>query len=66
MKLFGLIGVFVCIFSVQLMAQPGPPPPDPDEPVPITGIELLLVGGAAYGVSVLRRNRKGENSEEKV
>jgi hypothetical protein len=42
--------LLLCIFSY---AQPpgGVPPPDPGEnpEVPIGGIELLLLGGAAFG-----------------
>lgn len=54
------------ILAFVAHAQPGPPPPDPGQPLPITGIEILLVGGAALGASrVLKRrnseNRKGEN-----
>ncbi|HLZ17224.1 MAG TPA: hypothetical protein VKQ08_09295 [Cyclobacteriaceae bacterium] len=37
------------------MAQPGPPP-DPD--VPITGLEVLIAGGAAYGFRKLINRRK--------
>ena len=47
--------------SLLLHAQPSQPQDpngDPDV-VPISGIEYLLLGGAAYGVSqALRRKRK--------
>lgn len=44
-----LVVVFVLV-SLTLLAQPGPPPPDPGDPVPITGIEVLLVAGGALGL----------------
>jgi hypothetical protein len=37
-------------------SQPQDPQSDPD--VPITGIEYLLLGGGAYGVSRLLKRRK--------
>jgi len=44
-------------------AQPQTPNGDP-QAVPITGIEYLLIGGGAYGISRLlkNRNKKGPSS----
>ncbi len=54
-----------CAFNCLIMAQPepmapGPPPPDPGEPVPIGGLEFLLIGGAALGIKkVISSKKKG-------
>lgn len=53
--------IFVQLISFSLLAQPGPPPPDPGDPVPVTGIELLLVGGAAIGVRKFYKRRSSTN-----
>lgn len=51
-------------FAGIALAQPGSgPPPDPGEPLPISGIEVLLVGGALLGAGrklVLRKLRKDQ------
>lgn len=46
-----LVGVVLLVVtvSVPLFAQPGDPPGPGDNPVPITGIEWLLLGGGALG-----------------
>ncbi|HEY5748492.1 MAG TPA: hypothetical protein VIU12_20625 [Chryseolinea sp.] len=52
--------------SLCVLAQPpggDTPPPNPD-PVPITGLEYLLIGGGAYGVS--RLMKKKNKSEDKA
>jgi hypothetical protein len=49
MRLALIFAFLIC--SIVVVAQPGPPPPDPGAPVPISGIEWLLAGGAAYGFS---------------
>ncbi|HTE32680.1 MAG TPA: hypothetical protein VK666_20005 [Chryseolinea sp.] len=36
-----------------LSAQPHDPPVDPDNAVPIKGIEILLIAGAALGIGKL-------------
>jgi hypothetical protein len=41
---------------------PDTPPPNPN-PVPITGIEILLVGGGAYGIYRLSRNIGNKNNK---
>ncbi len=59
--------VFLTLFTIAWCAnaQPGPgnPGEDPDA-VPITGLEYLLIGGGAYGVSRILKNRKGGAKEE--
>lgn len=45
-------------------SQPNPQNPDGDpDAVPITGIEYLLIGGAAYGVSRLLKSGNKKNKE---
>jgi len=56
----------IAIFSVistigWSQPQPQNPSGDPDA-VPITGIEYLLIGGGAYGVSRLLKNKKKKES----
>lgn len=64
-----LAGALLIMGNIQLvMAQPTDPavppdfpatPPTPEAPpVPLTGIELLLIGGAGYGASRLLRQIK--------
>jgi hypothetical protein len=63
MRIFLLSIKFVLVTSVLAFAQPPTPalpPPDPDR-VPITGIEYLLVGGAAYGVYRFSKKRNKNN-----
>jgi hypothetical protein len=48
----------ICLSALPMMAQPGPPPPDPEQPVPLTGIEILLGAGAAFGVKKIIDSRK--------
>jgi hypothetical protein len=49
---FNLIAFIILHFSVTTMgwSQPQNPSGDPDEPVPITGVEYLLLAGGAYGI----------------
>ena len=50
----------ILLTTVLLFAQPDPPPPDPAV-VPITGLEYLLIGGAAYGMyRYQKKNRAKE------
>jgi len=62
-----LIGVllqmlFICLFSVSLMAQVGDPPPfDPtvNDLVPLDGgLTILLAAGVAYGAKKARDFRR--------
>jgi hypothetical protein len=51
------LGMTLTGFSQPVGNQPPDPAADPDG-VPITGIEFLLTGGAAYGISRFLKNRK--------
>jgi hypothetical protein len=53
---FFLISLFAAI-SFASMAQPGNPDP-PGDLVPISGIEILLIGGGVLGGIKALRNRK--------
>lgn len=58
----------ILVFTIHIIllactiafAQPNLPPPDPER-VPISGIEILLIGGGAYGV--YRASKKKKNSQ---
>jgi len=54
-----LILVLLAVF--QSSGQPDLPPPNPN-PVPITGIEILLASGGAYGI--YRLTRKGGKNKK--
>ena len=46
------LAVIFTFYSFFLIAQPTPPgdpPPGPGEPVPLSGIEILLVAGSVLG-----------------
>jgi len=52
--------VFIALFFLVgyvTMAQPNPGG-DPDEAVPITGIEILLLAGGAFGFRKLIKSKK--------
>ena len=52
--------VFLMLFAVlESFGQPDIPPPNP---VPITGIEILLASGGAYGI--YRLTRKGSKHKK--
>lgn len=55
--------VFISIVPGSIFAQPVPPEDDPDK-VPITGIEYLIIGGGAYGVSRLLRKKKDKSPDQ--
>lgn len=59
MRIF-LLSIKFVLLTVLAFAQPALPPPDPDR-VPITGIEYLLVGGAAYGVYRFSKKKNKNN-----
>ncbi len=52
--------LFTVLSIGSLKAQPGDPGGDPDQPVPLTGIEWLLLAGAGLGAGKLisKRNSK--------
>ena len=63
--------MFLVMFSITgygqvVLPDPGPPadPPVPDDqPVPITGIEYLLISGGILGGYKMFKNRKKENNQ---
>ena len=66
MRLLLILLLLIAILPVDLMAQPGgggrpcPKPPCPPA-VPISGIEILLAGGAALGLKKVLSNRRRRN-----
>jgi hypothetical protein len=58
--------IFLLSFGGSVIAQPGGgpcPPRDPDcqgKPVPISGIEILLLTGGLLGVRRMIKSKKGE------
>ena len=59
--------IFLCLvcsamFSMKVFAQgtggPGNPGGDPDNPVPLTGIEWLLIAGGILGAGKLLGRKK--------
>ncbi|SHG40093.1 hypothetical protein SAMN04488109_0067 [Chryseolinea serpens] len=58
-----LASISLLLLSTLLVnGQPGNP--IPGNPVPITGLEYLLIGGGAYGVSrLLKKKDKNENAD---
>jgi hypothetical protein len=70
-RLFKALGILLLtaislVASAQGTPDPGPPenPPPPDDtPVPITGIEILIVSGASLGgYKLLRHRRNSKNT----
>ena len=59
-KLYGLLIMLVACIQVTLYAQPAVPPQNPPAPVPITGIEYLLLGGGIYGMYKFAKKRNTE------
>jgi hypothetical protein len=61
MKTFNIFAVIVLLMftvvSIDLFAQPGDPGDPGDNPVPISGIEILLVGGGALGAYKAFKNK---------
>lgn len=58
------ITIALCFFLVPLiaMSQPGDPGEDPDNPVPIGGVEVLLIAGGALGIRKMVMGKKGDKS----
>lgn len=48
-NLLFLVALITCS-NLQAQGNVPPPPQNPGEPVPLTGVEYLLIGGAAYGL----------------
>jgi hypothetical protein len=61
MKILVSVLFLILVAVIQSVGQPDLPPPNPD-PVPITGIEILLASGGAYGI--YRLTRKGSKSRK--
>ena len=59
MKALFLFIVLVLLTILESFGQPDLPPPNP---VPITGIEILLASGGAYGI--YRLTRKGSKQKK--
>ena len=57
---FVLLILLVAGIQVTLYAQPAVPPQNPPAPVPITGIEYLLLGGGIYGMYKFAKKRNTE------
>jgi hypothetical protein len=60
-----LASISLLLFStLWVYGQPGNPGTPPGNPVPITGLEYLLIGGGAYGVArLLKKKTKNENAD---
>lgn len=54
MKKAVFLGLFLIGLSLSVAAQPGPP----NNPVPFGFLEVLLLGGAAYGAYEVKKNAK--------
>lgn len=54
--------MFLACFPGASYSQPGGGGPNGAPAVPISGIEYLLIGGGAYGVSRLLKNRNKKNN----
>ena len=52
-----------CCFLIPFVtfSQPGGDPGGGGNPTPITGIELLLIAGGAFGIKKLINNRKNKS-----
>lgn len=48
--------------STVVIAQPGDPP-NPDDPVPIGGIEILLISGGLFGIRKILGRSKNLNKD---
>jgi hypothetical protein len=56
--------VFLSLASWYAQAQPAVNPEGDPDAVPITGLEYLLIGGGAYGVSRLMRGKKDKSPDQ--
>jgi hypothetical protein len=57
-----ILTVLFSLSTLVVSAQPQDPDGDPDA-VPITGLEILLISGGAYGISQLRRKGNSKKPE---
>jgi hypothetical protein len=57
-----LFSIVLLLTSLVVRAQPNNPPQNPD-PVPITGIEYLLLAGGAYGVHRFSKRKAKMNKD---
>lgn len=57
----GRVVLVILIMSLTASAQPDNPPPPDDTPVPITGLEYLLISGGILGGYKLLKKRKENN-----
>ena len=57
---FVMLLAFVFCFTILAHSQPGDPNGGNPPGVPITGLEVLLAGGAALGIRKLIQNRKSK------
>jgi hypothetical protein len=65
MRFIVVLLTFLLLSSIHSWAQVCPgcpelPPSDPGAPVPLTGVEYLLIAGGVLGVNKLRKSLKSE------
>lgn len=56
-----VITLFILVMPFIATSQPGDPGEDPDNPVPIGGVEILLLVGGALGVRKILSGNKDKN-----
>jgi hypothetical protein len=58
LKIFpGIVFALFTVVSFDVCAQPGDPGDPGDNPVPITGIEILILGGGMLGGYKIFKNK---------
>ena len=63
MKVLVLYFVFILFVVFESYSQPPGNGEPPGNPVPITGIEILLASGGAYGIYRLTRKKGSKNKK---
>ena len=58
-----VLSVLFWLGTLVVTAQPQDPRDGDPDAVPITGLEILLISGGAYGIAKLRRKGNSKNSE---